>query len=477
MIRWIAGTLELSSKVRYGLTSRGVPLYRFIPYDRSLGPFAVGCQKRDIFYNVHAIVQPELNDPPTNTLPKANLIQLFGPVTAETEKQVLLYTYAYNNTKELRKYDPYDVKIPSLESYSKMDSNAFTFHIDPFGCRDVDDAITLLKLSDTSYRVWIHIADVSSWIPEDSPIDSYANLRSTSFYTPLGEAISPMLHTTLSEDKASLLPSTSGKPALSLGFTWVRGQGFFDYTWDLCSVSTTRSYTYEEASESLEELNDICTDLGAIPGDSHSWIQTLMILYNTKAGGLLKEYNMGILRKQNGKAKEKYEQLKPFLQEYPDLEVLCYESAEYCLSSDPNSYHESLNTSTYAYASSPLRRYVDLVNQRCLKQILFGIPVKIPPTSTLVDYMNKRQKQAKAFQRDLFFSTSLTLLSNTSVKGVVVSSLDSHSKYRVYVPVWKRIVKVYCLNEPPQVGSEVCLTWFDDKTQPNWKSRIVFSVE
>ena len=82
---WIAGTLELSAKVRYGIGSRGIPLFRFVPYDTSIGPFAVGCSQRDLFHNVHAIVTPNAstasNDEPSphttfrTLLPKGTLRQ------------------------------------------------------------------------------------------------------------------------------------------------------------------------------------------------------------------------------------------------------------------------------------------------------------------------------------------------------------------------------------------------------------------
>jgi hypothetical protein len=477
MVRWIAGTLELSSKVRYGLTSRGVPLFRFIPYSKHIGPFAVGCQTKNIFYNVHAVVEPvESTDINSKSLPRANLIQMFGPITSESEKQVLLYTYAYNNTKELRKFEPAELPSPNLSLYSELAPESYTFHIDPPNCKDVDDAITLLKLSDTSYRVWIHIADVSAWIPEGSTPDMDAYLRSTSFYTPDGFPISPMLHTVLSEKKASLYPDSDKKPALSLSFTWVRGEGIFDLSWHLCLIQCANSFTYEDALDEFDELGDICSCLGANPSDPHTWIQSLMILYNSHAGKLLKEKSCGILRKQNGSVHEKVSQLMPFVNEYPELEVLCYESAYYCLATNSDTLHMSLKTNSYAYASSPLRRYVDLINQRLLKSILFGIPTNTSVSESMIMYLNQREKQAKAFQRDLFFGTSIATHCDSSVKGIVISPLNPHSKYRVYVPSWKRIIKVCCLNEPPLVGSHVSITWYHDPSQANWKEKIIFSA-
>lgn len=480
MTRWIAGTLQLASKVRYGLTSRGVPLFRFIPYDSSIGPFAVGCQTRDLFYNIHAIVEPSEKEDSqksaSSLLPKANLVQTFGPCSIESEKQILLFTYAYNNCKEFRKYlPPQTLTTPDLSKYSTMPKDSYTFHIDPQGCKDVDDALTILPLSTDSYKVWIHITDVASWIPETSTFDKDAYLRSTSFYTPLGVCSAPMLAPYISENYASLLPSKDLKPAVSLSFIWKRGSGISDLNWSLSAIQCTASFTYDD-TESFPVLEDICITLGATPGDSHTWIQSLMVLYNSYAGRILKDANLGILRKQSSSSKDKYLELVPFIQVHPELELLAHESAEFCLASESDTLHSALKTDAYAYCSSPLRRYVDLINQRILKHLLFNITTDYFGDSTLVSYLNLRQKQAKAYQRDYFFATSLALI-NSDVEGLVISGLDSKSKYRVYVPSWKRFIKVICLTEPPLIGSKVSITWYHDTSQIQWKNKIVFQIK
>ena len=71
---WIAGTLELASKVRYGLTSRGVPMFRFLPYDKTLPPMVVGCSARNLMYHVQAIVEP-IATTGSQTLARGNLVQ------------------------------------------------------------------------------------------------------------------------------------------------------------------------------------------------------------------------------------------------------------------------------------------------------------------------------------------------------------------------------------------------------------------
>ena len=80
-----------------------------------------------------------------------------------------------------------------------------TFTIDPASARDFDDAISAEELSGGDIRVWVHIADVSAYVPEGSPVDVQARERATSVYVP--GAVEPMLPQELSNDACSLVPA------------------------------------------------------------------------------------------------------------------------------------------------------------------------------------------------------------------------------------------------------------------------------
>jgi ribonuclease R len=85
-----------------------------------------------------------------------------------------------------------------------------TLTIDPASAKDFDDAISAQRpegaegAGEGVVRVWVHITDVSAYVPEGSVVDLQARARGTSVYAP--GAVEPMLPHALSNDACSLVP-------------------------------------------------------------------------------------------------------------------------------------------------------------------------------------------------------------------------------------------------------------------------------
>jgi ribonuclease R len=76
--------------------------------------------------------------------------------------------------------------------------------IDPVDARDFDDAISLERVERGHWLLGVHIADVSHFVREDSPLDQEARNRGTSVYLP--DRVIPMLPEIVSNNLASLQP-------------------------------------------------------------------------------------------------------------------------------------------------------------------------------------------------------------------------------------------------------------------------------
>lgn len=144
-----------------------------------------------------------------------------------------------------------------------------TFTIDPANAKDFDDALSIQYLEDGACEIGVHIADVTHYVKEGTPLDKEALKRSTSVY--LVDRVLPMLPEHLSNGLCSLRPNED-KCTFSAVFTFDKNGNLKDRWFGKTLTHSDRRFAYEEAQEVLEsregdfadelkKLNDIAHKL------------------------------------------------------------------------------------------------------------------------------------------------------------------------------------------------------------------------
>jgi len=121
--------------------------------------------------------------------------------------------------------------------------------IDPPDAKDFDDAISLERNTEGNWVLGVHIADVSNFVPADSPLDAEAKIRGNSVYLP-GETI-PMLPEILSNGICSLQPGQR-RFCKSVYLTYDQEGNVLARRFANSIIDSAQRLTYEEAERALK---------------------------------------------------------------------------------------------------------------------------------------------------------------------------------------------------------------------------------
>jgi ribonuclease R len=121
--------------------------------------------------------------------------------------------------------------------------------IDPPDAKDFDDAISIEKDSHGNPVLGVHIADVSHFVTQDSPLDAEAKIRGNSVYLP-GKTI-PMLPEILSNGICSLQPDQK-RFAKSVYITYDRQGNILSRSFANSIICSKQRLTYQQADRILK---------------------------------------------------------------------------------------------------------------------------------------------------------------------------------------------------------------------------------
>lgn len=218
---------EVEEIVEHGLTQL---VGEFIPYsdqqvkktgllgsvrshDKKFAAYPVYIRDTGIHPQAGDMVQVEITEYPSDAFPTRMLGIAMATLGNKNDPGVDIMTIVYQHG--VRTEFPEDALAQSEEIPDELlpqdwvnrrditDQQVVT--IDGDDSKDFDDAVTVWQLPNGHYHLGVHIADVSHYVTEDSPLDKEAFARGTSTY--LTDRVLPMLPFRLSNGICSLNPN------------------------------------------------------------------------------------------------------------------------------------------------------------------------------------------------------------------------------------------------------------------------------
>ena len=192
-------TFDAKGKGHLDLDDKKVKLNIEIPKDKALNAV-----------DGHKVVVELVKRLNNNTKYEGKVVEVIGHKN-DPGVDILSIIYKYNintvfpdDVKEEVKSINMEVLPEEMEGRRDLrDMEIFT--IDGADTKDIDDAISIEKFANGRYKLGVHIADVSYYVKEGSPLDNEAMERGTSVY--LVDRVIPMLPHELSNGICSLNPN------------------------------------------------------------------------------------------------------------------------------------------------------------------------------------------------------------------------------------------------------------------------------
>jgi ribonuclease R len=191
----------------------------------------------------------------TDNSPEAEVIERIADLKAsDLEMKRILIQNGFHTDFQSEVYADLEKipdQIPEKEIVNRKDyRSVLTFTIDPEDAKDFDDALSIQRLANNDIEIGIHIADVSHYLIEGSPLDKEAEQRATSVYLP--DRVCPMLPERLSNFLCSLRPNED-KLTFSSIFTFDPDTYTIkDVSFGKTVIHSDKRFTYEEVQTILE---------------------------------------------------------------------------------------------------------------------------------------------------------------------------------------------------------------------------------
>ncbi|XP_032720536.1 DIS3-like exonuclease 1 isoform X2 [Lontra canadensis] len=183
------------------------------PWDNRIPKIRISTQQTEALQDFRVIVRIDSWES-TSLYPNGHFVRVLGRIgdlegeiaTILVENSISVVPFSEAQMCEMPVNTPENPwKVSPEEERERKDlrETHLVFSIDPKGCEDVDDTLSVRTLANGNLELGVHIADVTHFVPPNSYIDIEARTRAITYY--LADRRYDMLPSILSADLCSLL--------------------------------------------------------------------------------------------------------------------------------------------------------------------------------------------------------------------------------------------------------------------------------
>lgn len=433
----ICGILCVTSRTIYGFDKKKI--YKKLhtkKYDRVL----IGIKKNNDYKTDMFVIAEVLEQKNDVIYCKINkLIGSIYNIDNEYEYIKSQYQIYYNKIN-------YELSNITQDGIERCDlTNEYTISIDPYNCKDIDDALHIKLYDDGKYDIGIHIADVSKYVINNSELDIELFNRCESIY--LSSEIINMLPDELL--KICTLKNNEIKTVFSI---IIDTDNNIKLQRSLIINKYNISYDDAEKLKNTDKLLNILYN-HVKANNMHDMIEKYMIFANSYVTKYLSDD--GIFRVHKGFKKNICDQFDSNIKD----KIIKHNMhrAEYKVGRE-NIYHNGLNIQYYTHFTSPIRRYIDILVHRQIDNI------QISNLHNKINIINNKKKEyTKLYYKELQLNLKKNI-NETEIytNGIIIGFVDN--KIILYVGVYncellakmysKKIIKIVNINEL-ELGYEI----------------------
>nr|XP_030731069.1 DIS3-like exonuclease 1 isoform X5 [Globicephala melas] len=239
------------------------------PWDYRIPKIRISTQQAEALQDFRVVVRIDSWES-TSMYPSGHFVRVLGRIgdlegeiaTILVENSILVVPFSEAQMCEMpvnTAENPWKVSSEEERERKDLRKTHLVFSIDPRGCEDVDDTLSVRALDNGNLELGVHIADVTHFVTSHSYIDIEARTRATTYY--LADRRYDMLPSILSADVCSLL---GGVDRYAVSIMWELDKTSYEIKkvwYGRTIIRSAYKLFYEAAQELLDGNVDIVDDI------------------------------------------------------------------------------------------------------------------------------------------------------------------------------------------------------------------------